>query len=718
MGNVKSAGSRANAAGKAVLNVGENFEVFFAFVLAFWLSAALRFIEYGPWQAEHLILGGEPLMATHDAYAWLAGAKGVGLYAEAPFTAMIRWIHQVTGMNLGAIGFWLPIMTVPWLALPACLLARAMRMTEAGVIFGVLSGASIGFLVRSRIGFCDTDLVALFFPLSFACALAAWLATQTRSGWGKASPPAESSHLASALIAVLAGLCGALNFAFYSQGGSVLLAVLGTTALLAFCLAPRERFPAIWASMLLVYSLTFGGMPGTVLALALGAVLAWRQDMLRRRPVMLGLALATILVFLYAGLHGKLSAYLNMIFVYAKVQPVELASNASSLKLPDIVQSVREAQNLQWLDMTSRIAGHPALFALGLAGYAFAVFRRPQLLVFLPFLALGVASVKLGNRFAMYGGVALGAGFGFGMAELMRLLGQSQGRRWIAQLALCCVVFWPAGEMMSEMPPVPVLPKVYAQTFLDLRDRVEPDARLWQWWDYGYAGQYYAERLTFGDGGAHSGPWLFPLARVHCVGSPLQANQLMKYFTLVQRDNSASTDTASYYWSNPVAGLEAMGASEAAAFVDSLAVTKREWPADLPAQYLVLSWENLRLAGWIGYYGAWDLVAGTSSPGNMQQIQGEVRIDSGSGVLTLNGRPIPLDTMDVIEEKGTRHFQWPNGSGSHVLINQFSRQVFLTDARMYRSMMVQMLIADPASFEPYFELVDDRYPWTRVYKAK
>jgi dolichyl-diphosphooligosaccharide--protein glycosyltransferase len=102
----------------------------------------------------------------------------------------------------------------------------------------------------------------------------------------------------------------------------------------------------------------------------------------------------------------------------------------------------------------------------------------------------------------------------------------------------------------------------------------------------------------------------------------------------------------------------------------------------------------------------------------MQQIQGEIRIDSVSGTLTLNGRLIALDSMDVLEENGSRRFAWPNGSGSHLLINQLSRQVFLTDTRMYRSMMVQMLIADPSSFEPYFELVDDRYPWARVYKAK
>lgn len=115
-----------------------------------------------------------------------------------------------------------------------------------------------------------------------------------------------------------------------------------------------------------------------------------------------------------------------MVIAYAKTQPIEMTGNASVLRLPDIVQSVREAQNIQWLVMTERIAGHFVLFIIGVAGYLFAVMRRPQLLVFLPFLLLGMASVKLGNRFAMYG-VTLGVGFGFGMAELMRMFKQSQG---------------------------------------------------------------------------------------------------------------------------------------------------------------------------------------------------------------------------------------------------------------------------------------------------
>jgi dolichyl-diphosphooligosaccharide--protein glycosyltransferase len=53
-----------------------------------------------------------------------------------------------------------------------------------------------------------------------------------------------------------------------------------------------------------------------------------------------------------------------------------------------------------------------------------------------------------------------------------------------------------------------------------------------------------------------------------------------------------------------------------------------------------------------------------------------------------------------------------------VLINQAARQVFLMDQKMYRSMMVQMLIAPPEDFAEDFTLVVDRYPWVRAYKVK
>ena len=191
--------------------LGENGEFFLAFFLAFFLNAGLRLIEYAGWQADIYQVGPEPLMATHDAYAWLAGAKGVGFYVSSTFAKMIQWIHKLTGLPLGVIGFWLPVLLIPWMALPACFLARATLLTEGGVVFAVMSASSIGFLVRTRLGFCDTDLISLLFPLAFACFLIAWFMARTRGSWrctGEELPP--HSRMSSVLL-LLSGACGALN---------------------------------------------------------------------------------------------------------------------------------------------------------------------------------------------------------------------------------------------------------------------------------------------------------------------------------------------------------------------------------------------------------------------------------------------------------------------------------------------------------------------------
>jgi dolichyl-diphosphooligosaccharide--protein glycosyltransferase len=712
----KGLGNQNKTFSRRVWTLSENGEFGLAISIAIFLTVAIRLVEYSAWQVESLMVNGEPLMATHDAYAWLAGAKGVGYYAVSRFAAMIRLIHDLTGIALGTIGFWLPVVVVPMLAIPACLLARVLRMSEAGVVFSVLTGSSLGYLVRTRLGFCDTDLVSLFFPVIFVGALIVWVSSQTRSLW-QDTDDFNVSKWQNIFLLLLTGFFGKANVLFYPKGGSLLLAILGVTAFVGLVLSRRGRRPHIYCGIVLIYAMIYGGIYGLFGVFLASLVLAL-PNLLQRRDGLVMLTLLSVGVAYFTDLHSLVFRYAEMVLAYSKHSDVDLVSNASSLKLPPIIQSVREAQNIQWNQVMERIAGSAIIFILGVISFIFAVVRRPQLLIFLPFLVLGLASVKLGNRFAMYGGVALGAGLGFGLAELMRILRQSQGRRWIVQLGLCCFVFWPAGKMMSEMTPVPVLPKVYAQSFLELRNSTEPDARLWQWWDYGYAGQYYAERMTFGDGGMHDGPWLYPLAKIHASDSPLQASQLMRFVTLSQSNSIKEGSPAKYYWSNPVAEFQSMGPREASEFVDNLSVTDLRLSEDMPAQYFVVAWENLRLASWISYYGNWDVVTGTSSPGKIQQVRGEVRVDSAKGALEVNGKLQALDSMDVIDSTHNRRFEWPNGTGMHVVLNQMSKQVFLMDSKMYSSMMVQMLIADPESFEPHFELVDDKFPWTRVYLAK
>jgi dolichyl-diphosphooligosaccharide--protein glycosyltransferase len=695
-----------------------NFDLIFALFLAFFLNIAIRMIEFPLWQNQSFQIGDEYLMATHDAYTWLAGAKGVGRTVADPFSALIRIIHELTGLQLGTIGFWLPVVMIPFLVLPVCLLCRLLRLTEAGVVFSILTVSSLGYLVRTRLGFCDTDLLTLLLPLAFVCTLIVWLASQTRNSWQNNSLYLCMSPPRAILVAFLAGVIGMVNISVYHQGGSILLAVFGMALLIGFVFSRPGHRLHVWSGLLVAFALTFGNFLSIIIALVTAGVVYFKSSLLKIKWSPVVILILSFAVMYDVAFYKMLLGYVTKILAYAKFYEVTAPDGVVSLNLPSVLQSVREAQTLEWLEMIDRIAGNKYIFFLGGVGLIFVGIRRPQLWLLLPFLVLAVASVKLGNRFSMFGGVAIGAGLGLGLAELMRVCNQGSGRQWISQLVLCCFALWPASQFMTKINPVPVLPKVYAQTFLDLRDSTAPDTRLWQWWDYGYAGQYYAERVTFGDGGKHNGTWLYPLAKIHATHSPKQASQVMQFVTYSQKQSGKGNSPDTYYWTNPVADFEKLGPVNASAFMETLLIKDMEFPSDLPSQYFVVSWENLRLASWISYYGNWDVVTGTSSPGKIQQVKGEVRIDSVTGALRLSGKSQILDSVDVIDDKQGKRFEWPNGSGMHLVLNQMSKQVFLMDTKMYGSMMVQLLIADARSFEPYFELVDDKYPWTRVYRAK
>ena len=689
-------------------------ECWLALFLVVFTTTAIRLAEFPFWNDPAYFIQDERLMATHDAYAWLAGAKGIGGYTAHAFSKLLAFLHNISGMELSEIGFWSPVLLVPLLAIPTCLLAWTLGRPEAGLVFGILTTSGLGFLVRTRLGFCDTDLIALILPLAASCALAAWL-TRMRE-----IPNRQTSlTIGDALFATGIGTLGWISVYTYPGNISLMFSTCILGAALAFLFIPIERREGAATGVLLVFAMTFGGLAGTILAMAW---LIWRM----RRPTVnnslrfIGWLVIVAAILVMADTHEKVWWIFERLFFYAKTNSPLLVNATEAIRLPEIAQSVREAQALEWGLLGPRMGGNWFVFSMGLIGFCVAAWRRPMLLLFLPYLILGIASVKLGNRFSMYGTVAIGMGIGFGLSELLHLLKQSQGRRWIAQLSMACVALWPSAQFMAEVRPVPVLPKVYAETFVELRKLTEPDALLWQWWDYGYAAQYYAERATMGDGSRQSGPWLYPLAMVHCAQSPREAAQLIRYFSQAMLDSGTVSTTdrqKALFLGDPVADLRTLNAADARSFVAGL----RSDPTNIPsgvANYFTVSWENLRLAGWISYYGHWDMVTATSQPGKIQQVSGDIRIDSANGGLALQGQTVPLDSLDVIQSDGDRHFTWPNGTGMHAVINQYSRQVFLMDAKMYQSMMVQMLIKPAADFAEDFELVLDRSPWNRVYKVR
>ncbi len=703
------------------------FELILACLLAYGVCFLLRVVELPAWQAAHLSIQDEFLMATHDAYVWLAGAEGINRKTGTPLSGMLAALHDLTGFNLANIGFWLPAILAPLTVLPIALWAWREKQPEAGLASGIMAAGCLGFLLRTRLGFVDTDILTLFFPVAVAAGLMIWLSLIGRATWrisaGDGEPPDRVGSVVTA--AVVIGLLIQGYGAFYGKL-HIALALVGLALVIGLFLAPGHRLRMFLFSFVTLLAIGFGGWFGLGLGLVFAAGVLWRPK-LPDQWLPLGLATLLTLVICGAEVFNLITGGLDKILGYAKISSSEITRNAT-LSLPAIAQSVREAQNVNWGAMAARTAGSWWLFWPGVAGFVYLLYRRPLYLIWLPFLALGIASVTLGNRFSMFGGAAIGLGLAFGLNRLLLDLGQARWRRWAVQIALSFVVAWPLWTAASSFRPAPILPRIYAQTFLDLRKAAPEEAQLWQWWDYGYAGQYYAQRRTFGDGAKHDGKYLYPLAKVHSTHWPLQARQMIKMTAATQMeqfDEMVSNGTYThpggerpFYPGDPVQRLREMGPQKAQAFIESLKTTEKAWPEGLPPQVFVVSWENLRLAYWISFYGNWDLATGQASPGRIQRVRGKAQFDTQNGMVELADGRMNLDGLDVLGENGGREFSWPNGSGIHAILNQFSQELYLMDSRIYNSVMVQMLIKDPSEHQEHFELVVDRWPWARAYRVK
>ncbi|MEG2004864.1 MAG: STT3 domain-containing protein, partial [Bilophila sp.] len=149
-------------------------------VLTYAAAFGLRLLEWPSWQEVEFRLGNEMLLATHDAYHWLAGAEGFEFGTGHPMSELLRILALLVGTDPAQVAFWLPPVMASFVALLVFAWAWSMGSMEAGFCAGVLASLAPGFLARTLFGYADTDLVTLFLPLLISLAPGCWVMAYLR----------------------------------------------------------------------------------------------------------------------------------------------------------------------------------------------------------------------------------------------------------------------------------------------------------------------------------------------------------------------------------------------------------------------------------------------------------------------------------------------------------------------------------------------------------
>ncbi|WP_156952700.1 STT3 domain-containing protein [Maridesulfovibrio frigidus] len=664
------------------------------------------------WDNPEFMLNGEYIMGTHDAYYWLAGAKGVGSAVGNPMSTLVHFLGSVTGAQYGNIAFWLPAVFAGFCAISAFAWGMLVAGPWVGLVSAIYATSIPAYYFRTRLSYYDTDVVTLFFPLVISVLLARWVSLGIRKSWlpQKSDVAPISATVWDYLVPIVAGM-----FTFYGKFWHAdvltfgLLASLSAFGLIIVCGSKQTRSELI-RGMILYALVAFMGLIG--FALALGLIYFYICTSLKKNLLYNNIFFLTavfVSVFILSGMGQNLLWELSIKFA-SYLKPV--AGNVTGLSgplYPGIAQSIIEAQNISFDALFANLTGSQALGWLGFAGFGFATLLSPRLIFLMPFAIITFAAVTMGGRFSMFGGVALGIGLSFVAHWLICKWVKATKNIYYLSVAQAVVIifllFVNVGGMYKNAPATPIMGPAHAEALLKAGKFIEKGSTVWTWWDWGYATMYYTGAESFANGGHHGGPVLFPLGLSYAASSFMHSNQLINFSAVNGNSPSAAWDKMS-----PV---------EVEKLIRSFGTIKYKF-SKAPKQYMVVSWANLRLAYWILYYGSWNVQTGSGVHPNVRPIMKQFDLDFEKGVLTIQGeRPLQLSSYDMLEPTQRVTKRISTSAGPHLLYNQAVGQGFIVDEFAYSSMLVRLLIDNPqeSSLSANFKLVYEGFPLVRIYEV-
>ncbi len=727
-------------------------------LLTLGLAFGLRMMEWPCWQNPEYRLGSEWLLATHDAYHWVAAAEGFGLGVGHPMAEMLRLMAQTLHTYPAAVAFWFPAVLASLVAVIVFAWVWALGSMEAGVAAGLITSLAPGFLARTLLGYYDTDLVTLFFPLLMTLAPACWamrymllprmilrrlaLGSGLKAAqrlWGeRGADEAHLERLGNPLRwqwVLLLGASGVISwwtqewhsvFPYLIRYNVVLL------ALMALIMAPRGRRGILLLGGLAYALPTLGGPAGfgfSLILLLAGSKAGRGLRHLLCRPLVLVLLWLGAAVLLVQG--EILTTLINHANAYLKHRgDVRSTGEGMSLVYPSVAQSIIEVQDLSFAALFPYF--HPWMEAavVGLAGFVLVLFRRPGALFLLPLAALGLLSTKLGGRMVMFGAPVVAVGLTLPLYWLLQRLLRADLRGAVAGAATSCILLAllvaPFADMIQAISQGPIINRRHAEALTRARTMTPEDAKLWLWWDWGYAAHHFARRSTIADGAQHAGPSLYLPAAVFATDNARFARQLIRYTAKMGNEPG-----------NVFEGLDGRAAQ---ALMDKLRSSETPLVEAKGRLFVVVSFEMLRLGFWISNFGNWNFVTRQGEGGALSIVPQALayRLDTGEVRLEGSTSTIYASSISVFEETGVtrRNYvqEWFDAhpkatpeeqkeflSGRrnvNFLFNRVTDEKLAVDQGLYNSLMVQLLVGDPQDprFSPYFKLVYDNV-FARIYEV-
>ncbi len=635
-----------------------------------------------------------PLLATPDAYYWLAGASGKGGAAGQAPSLLLKKIEDSTGMRPEYAAWLLPALLASVLGPLLAIFCRLMGFPLAGIFAGLLATLAPAYYCRTGLGYYDTDMLLLSVALSVAIVLLFLMREQGRAGF------------------VRAVLLGA-TIAWLQSWHRLLPVCTGLMLLVSYALVlartKGNKSDVLYRLALFACSVFFS-WPGFALAGFLALVLlsapgSVRSKLQEKKTVLAvcGLVLAAVALFSTLRIEGQ--AYLER--TQSKTVSGQQATTVQALVYPPMTRTIAESGRISFAHLLTLLHPWAGVALAGLCGFIWLARRRPEALLLGPLLLLGLCAPFLGARTAMFAVPAAATGFGVGAEALLGCIPLFTSQKtlfWAVRGLLAVLICLP---LLERLPPSePALSAPHAEALQDLGRQVSADTGsvLWTWWDFGYAASYYSGLHSFADPGRQGPEYVYFLSKVLGTDSLSGAARLMRF----------SADYDFHPWEE----LNRRGAEQAQKLVTGM-LSGGSVPSGGVGQYLELSLEGLRLLPVITDFARWNLRTGKpeGSRGVFQVLELPVTIDLESGKIDAPCSGTRLEVGALL--------LWKNGSQERIydktnplclVAISDPEEYLLLDRRLFDSNYLQLLLGNPQQYRKWFRLVVDKAPYVRIYE--
>ena len=694
----------------------KKYDLYAYMLFAYLFSLACRYIwvyqfsGYAPFYWH-----GELMINTNDGYYFatvvkdlLSGSNSdnqllqtaIDTYPGTVYS--VYYLAKFLPFSLDTIILYMPAFVSSLIVIPIILIMRLYNLTFVGFLAALVASITWSFYNRTMIGYFDTDMYALVFPVFILYYMMKFLKDDTL------------------LTILIASLITSFYVVFYPQGYAAITALFIAFILygILFIKDKKQFYLSLVFMSVSLIKMMF------ILKIILLFILFFmsKNEKVLKEKNPLYIALASIAIFILAG--DGYSLILSKINWYTTTGEV-----GSVLHFYDVAQTIREAGKIPFEVFADRISGSVFSFIIAVGGYLLLVFKKREFLLFLPLVGIGFFAYIGGLRFTVYAIPAMSIGAVYLFYFIFTKLIVKDRTKKIALIVATIALLYPNTKHIIEYK----VPTVFNHEEVKALDKLKSIATSKDytlgWWDYGYPIWYYSNTNTLIDGGKHHAD-NYIVSKILTTDSQMQAVNLAR----VAVEKYVQKQLAYTPVANAIFEKNATTAFNVNDILDEMELGEYKLPPKTRDIYLYLPNRMLNILPTVTLFSNLDLNSGErkknpfffmsrnfKQAGNALYLGNGVRFLNKTGELELGRQKAKIKHFSVVayDKTGSIHTEdhiLDYNAQLNIIYMRNYNTILVLDNQMYNSVFIQLFVFENYDRELFEPVVLS--PLVKIYKLK